>query len=168
MAESPKLPEPKPSAREGRGPDATSLAELGLNLLNLLVLTATLSLRARARENRTASPVPTPGRAQASSGAVRAPAPFPPSRSPSKVDSIASGKDQAASRALPEQGCYLLNLLLLVATGILLSAWTLYYTDLFPLVGGLLGLGGLFAWITFHSHLITEERYRIGLRLLRQ
>ncbi len=159
MAESPKLPEAKPSAREGRGPDATSLAELGLNLLNLLVLTATLSLRERARKNRTAaSPAPTPGRAQASSGAVRAPTLAPASRSPSKVESIAPDKDQAPAGSLPEQGRYLLNLLLLVATGILLSAWTLYYTDLFPLVGGLLGLGGLFAWIAFLSHLITEER----------
>ena len=34
----------------------------------------------------------------------------------------------------------------------------LYYTDWFPVVGGLLGLGGLFAWIAFVSGLLTDER----------
>jgi len=34
----------------------------------------------------------------------------------------------------------------------------LYYTDWFPVVGGLLGLGGLFAWVAFVSGLLTDER----------
>jgi hypothetical protein len=53
---------------------------------------------------------------------------------------------------------YLLNLVLLVALGVALSGWTLWYTDAFPAVGGLLGLGGLFAWIAFVSGILREER----------
>jgi hypothetical protein len=50
------------------------------------------------------------------------------------------------------------NLLLLVVLGVFISGWILFYTDLFPIVGGLLGLGGLFAWLAFLSGLLTEAR----------
>lgn len=50
------------------------------------------------------------------------------------------------------------NLSLLVLLGVAISAWILAYTDWFPVVGGLLGLGGLFAWIAFVSGLLTNER----------
>jgi hypothetical protein len=46
----------------------------------------------------------------------------------------------------------------LILLGIAVCAWFLFYTDLFPQVVGLLGLGGLFAWIAFLSNLLTEER----------
>jgi hypothetical protein len=36
----------------------------------------------------------------------------------------------------------------------------LVYTDWFPLVGGLLGLGGLFAWAGFVAGLLSDERKR--------
>jgi len=51
-----------------------------------------------------------------------------------------------------------LNLFLLVANGVGLSFWLIYYTDLFPVVGGLLGLGGAFAWIAFLANVISDER----------
>jgi hypothetical protein len=50
------------------------------------------------------------------------------------------------------------NLALLAGLGVLVSAWILFYTDWFPLVGGILGLGGLFAWAAFLGGLLTEER----------
>lgn len=52
----------------------------------------------------------------------------------------------------------LLNLGLLIALGVGISGWMLYYTDWFPVVGGLLGLGGLFTWIAFVSGLLKDER----------
>jgi hypothetical protein len=42
--------------------------------------------------------------------------------------------------------------------GFLISGWILFYTDWFPVVGGLLGLGGVFAWAAFLSGLLTESR----------
>jgi hypothetical protein len=53
---------------------------------------------------------------------------------------------------------YTTNLVFLVLSGVAISAWVLYYTDLFPVVGGLLGLGGLFAWIGFLTNLLSEQR----------
>jgi hypothetical protein len=50
-----------------------------------------------------------------------------------------------------------LNLLLAIATGVAISGWVLAYTDAFPEVASLLGLGGLFAWIAFVSQIVTEE-----------
>lgn len=50
------------------------------------------------------------------------------------------------------------NLLGLILFGTLVLGWLLRYTDLFPLVGGLLGLGGVFAWIAFLSGIVREER----------
>jgi hypothetical protein len=42
--------------------------------------------------------------------------------------------------------------------GVGISLWVLTCTDWFPVVGGLLGLGGAFAWIAFVSGLLTEDR----------
>ncbi len=50
------------------------------------------------------------------------------------------------------------NLIGLIAAGISVSWWILYFTDFFPVVGGLLGLGGLFTWIAFVSNILTDER----------
>jgi hypothetical protein len=50
------------------------------------------------------------------------------------------------------------NLVFLVVLGVGISGWILIYTDWFPIVGGLLGLGGLFAWIAFVSGLLTKAR----------
>jgi hypothetical protein len=50
------------------------------------------------------------------------------------------------------------NLLTLLALGVALSFWTLYYTDFFPVVGGLLGLTGVFAWIGFIANILVDDR----------
>jgi hypothetical protein len=52
---------------------------------------------------------------------------------------------------------YLANLFALVTTGVLVSGWLLYYTESFEVVGGLLGLGGLFAWAAFVVGLLTDD-----------
>ncbi len=50
------------------------------------------------------------------------------------------------------------NLVGLIAAGISVSWWILYFTDSFPVFGGLLGLGGLFTWIAFVGQILTGER----------
>ncbi len=50
------------------------------------------------------------------------------------------------------------NLLGLLVAGVGASGWVLYFTDYFPVVGGLLGLGGLFAWIAFMGNILSETR----------
>lgn len=50
------------------------------------------------------------------------------------------------------------NLIGLIVTGISVSWWILYFTDFFPVFGGLLGLGGLFTWIAFVGNILTDER----------
>ena len=50
------------------------------------------------------------------------------------------------------------NLGLLALMGALVSAWILFYTDWFPLVSGVLGLGGLFAWAAFLGGLLSDDR----------
>ena len=55
-------------------------------------------------------------------------------------------------------GLFCTNLVLLIGLGVLLSWWLLYYTSLFPQIGGLLGLGGVLAWAAFVTGLITEDR----------
>ena len=42
--------------------------------------------------------------------------------------------------------------------GVAASGWVLYYTHWFPVIGSLLGLGGLFAWVAFMSGLLTDDR----------
>ena len=59
---------------------------------------------------------------------------------------------------LPSLNIVAFNLFTLLATGVVTSGWILYYTDYFPIVGGLLGLGGLFAWIAFLSNIIDPNR----------
>jgi len=70
--------------------------------------------------------------------------------------SVTPGPDPAP--APTRLGLYVSNVGLLIAVGLLLSAWTLYFTDSFPVVGGLLGLGGFFAWIAFLSDVMRKER----------
>lgn len=53
------------------------------------------------------------------------------------------------------------NLVTLLVLGVALSFWTLYYTEAFPVVGGLLGLTGVFAWIGFIASL---RRSRVRAR----
>ncbi len=50
-----------------------------------------------------------------------------------------------------------INLVALIAVGVALCAWVLHYTGAFPQVLGLLGLGGLFAWIAFLANLLHED-----------
>ena len=50
------------------------------------------------------------------------------------------------------------NLVLLLAAGVAFCFWTIRFTDWFPVVGGLLGLTGAFAWIGFISSVIRDER----------
>jgi hypothetical protein len=53
---------------------------------------------------------------------------------------------------------FVLNLVVIILTGVLISTWLVEYTDFFPTVGGLLGLGGVFAWIAFLSNLVSDDR----------
>jgi len=50
------------------------------------------------------------------------------------------------------------NIAMLTIVGILASAWILYFTEFFPVVTGLLGLGGLFAWVAFLLNILPKER----------
>lgn len=50
------------------------------------------------------------------------------------------------------------NLAALIVSGLSVSWWVLYHTDLFPVVGGLLGLGGFFAWIAFVINILSDTR----------
>ncbi|HUF29109.1 MAG TPA: hypothetical protein VMM77_00495 [Gemmatimonadaceae bacterium] len=68
------------------------------------------------------------------------------------------GPEEVRAEANVHLGLFTLNLLLLLGLGLLVSWWILYYTSYFPVFGGLLGLGGLFAWIAFVSGLIHGDR----------
>jgi hypothetical protein len=50
------------------------------------------------------------------------------------------------------------NLSALILLGFAICAWILYYTDFFPEVLDLLGLGGIFAWIAFLANVLRKER----------
>ena len=50
------------------------------------------------------------------------------------------------------------NLATLIVMGLLICGWILRYSDYFPIVGGLLGLGGLFVWIAFLANIISDAR----------
>ena len=50
------------------------------------------------------------------------------------------------------------NLSLLIIVGLSISWWVLYFTDYFPVVLGLLGLGGFFAWIAFVINILSDDR----------
>jgi hypothetical protein len=58
----------------------------------------------------------------------------------------------------PFSSAFGLNLMALVVLGVAASAWLLYYTDIFPEVAGLLGLGGTFAWLGFIFKLLKDKR----------
>lgn len=69
----------------------------------------------------------------------------------------------SATAGLAAQGAHLewlfwLNLVLLILLGVGISGWLLRYTDWFPIVGGLLGLGGAFAWIAFLTNIVGDAR----------
>ncbi|MCZ6643167.1 MAG: hypothetical protein O7F71_16450 [Gammaproteobacteria bacterium] len=53
---------------------------------------------------------------------------------------------------------FVVNLLALVALGVGALGWLLFYTEYFEVIGGLLGLGGAFAWVAFTANLISEAR----------
>ena len=55
---------------------------------------------------------------------------------------------------------YLRNLIAILSAGVLLSAWFLFYTDWFEVVGGLLALGGILSWLAFVSKLLPDERLK--------
>ena len=71
------------------------------------------------------------------------------------------------SPQLPSLKIVAFNLFTLLAIGVVTSGWILYYTDYFPVVGGLLGLGGLFAWVAFLSNIIDENRKKTVSNLFR-
>lgn len=50
------------------------------------------------------------------------------------------------------------NLIALIGMGLSITWWVLYFTDYFPVVLGLLGLGGFFAWIAFLINILSEDR----------
>lgn len=67
----------------------------------------------------------------------------------------ARAPDPAGSSRL---GLYVGNLILLLLLGVSVSGYVLYFTSWFPVFGGLLGLGGLFAWVGFVSGMLKDSR----------
>lgn len=53
---------------------------------------------------------------------------------------------------------YFINLLAMILYGTLALGWVLFFTNWFPVVGGLLGLGGLFAWLAFLGNVVSDNR----------
>ena len=53
------------------------------------------------------------------------------------------------------------NIILIGITGVLASFWIIRYTDWFPVVGGILALGGVFSWLAFVSNILEEERVKV-------
>ena len=62
------------------------------------------------------------------------------------------------SPAVDKPRLFAWNLIAILAAGVLLSFWMLYYTDYFPVFGGLLGLTGVFAWVAFVAGILRDER----------
>jgi hypothetical protein len=52
------------------------------------------------------------------------------------------------------------NLIFISVLGLAASVWVLKYTDCFEIIGGLLGLGGAFAWLAFVFKFMDEERLK--------
>lgn len=50
------------------------------------------------------------------------------------------------------------NLVLLSLLGVGISVWVWFYTEWFPVVASLLGLGGVFTWLAFLSGLLLSSR----------
>ena len=61
-------------------------------------------------------------------------------------------------------GWFMLNLGLLLGLGVSVLYWIGYHTELIGVVGGLLGLGGVLAWVAFLFNIVREER-KIELQL---
>lgn len=61
---------------------------------------------------------------------------------------------------------FVANVVLLIILGVAISGWVICYTDVFPLLGGFLGLTGAFAWIAFLSHVVSDDRKKELQRLL--
>jgi len=59
-----------------------------------------------------------------------------------------------------ERSLFGINLVLIWIFGVSALAWFLFYTDLFPEIGGVLALGGLFSWFAFVAKLLTEQRIK--------
>jgi hypothetical protein len=70
---------------------------------------------------------------------------------------MATPNRQIVQEAQPISRVFVVNLTLLLFIGVCGSGWILVYTDWFPVVGGLLTLGGLFSWLAFVSKLLSEE-----------
>lgn len=51
-----------------------------------------------------------------------------------------------------------LNIVALALVGVGASYWVLYYTDYFPVVTSLLGLGGVLAWVAFLLNVLQDAR----------
>jgi hypothetical protein len=60
-----------------------------------------------------------------------------------------------ATALLPK--ALVVNLVMLLVLGVVLCGWVLAYTDWFPVVGGLLSLGGIFSWLAFVSRMLTGD-----------
>ena len=50
------------------------------------------------------------------------------------------------------------NLCLIGLMGVVASFWVIRFTDWFPVVGGLLALGGVFSWLAFVSKILEKAR----------
>jgi hypothetical protein len=55
---------------------------------------------------------------------------------------------------------FVCNLILILALGVAVCGWILRYTEWFPMVGGVLTLGGAFSWLAFVSKILPEERLK--------
>lgn len=53
-----------------------------------------------------------------------------------------------------------INLILIWIFGVSALAWTLFYTDWFPEVGGVLALGGVFSWLAFVGRILSDDRIK--------
>jgi hypothetical protein len=74
---------------------------------------------------------------------------------------MSSMAETVESERKPEQlllRAFARNLASIIVLGVLLSGWAIAYTDAFPTVASLLGLGGVFSWIAFVSELISKDR----------
>ena len=71
----------------------------------------------------------------------------------------ASCNDNSDDREIENSlGWFLLNLILLLGLGVSALYWIGYHTELIGVVGGLLGLGGVFAWVAFLLNIVREDR----------
>ena len=62
-------------------------------------------------------------------------------------------------------GWFVINLSAMIFTGVCALLWVLLYTENFVVIGGLLGLGGVLAWIAFMANLIRDDRKEALQRL---